>query len=218
VDVASAPASAHVRYELGDEAARSRAVWTAVLGSAAALGPVALVVVIAQKLGWTSQPWMAAGVAALGALALARGALSFVRLRRRLRAFRVAIEDDAIVVTTASAELRVGREAIVKVTELEGALGGLRVQLRDDDALPERIDIPRGGSAYGALRASIATMHAIERAPRRGAITRFVIGAAVVAGIFFLPFFFEDFVVRSKGIALALVLAMWLAARLVARR
>jgi hypothetical protein len=207
-----------LRYELGEDAARGRATWTALLGTAAALGPVALVVVIAQKLGWTAQPWIAAGVAALGVLALARGALSFVQLRRRLRAFRVTIEDGALCVKTARAELRVAREAIARVTELDGALGGLRVTLRDDETLPERIDIPRGGAAYAELRARLAGWSAIERAPRRGVVTRIVIGAGVIAAIFFLPFFFEDFVARSKGIALALVLAMWLAARLVARR
>lgn len=209
-----------VHYELGDVAARVRARWTAVLGTAVALGPVALVVVIVQKLGWAAQPWVAAGIAALGALAVARGFASYARLRRRLRAFRVAIEDDDLVVRTASAELRVRRESVERVTELSGALGGLRIALRDDgdDAIPERVDIPRGGAAYAELRARLSAWRPIERTRRRGFAARLVAGAAVVGGIFFLPFFFEDFVVRSKGVALGLVLAMWLVARVMTRR
>jgi len=213
-------AAGAVRYELGDAASAARARWTAALETAATLGPIALVVVIVQKLHWTAEAWVPLGVGALCALAIARGVASYLRLRRRLRAFRVTIEDGALCVKTASAELRVRREAVAKVTELEGALGGMRVMLRDDgdDTLPERVDIPRGGAAYATLRAELSAWCAIERQPRRGVVARLVIGAAVVAAIFFLPFFFEDFVVRSKGLALALVLAMWLAARLVTRR
>ncbi len=211
---------ASVRYELGDAAARVRARWTALLGTAASLGPVALVVVIVQKMGWAAQPWIAAGTALLATLALVRGVASYLRLRRRLRAFRVAVDGDELTVKTASAELRVRREAIERVTELDGALGGMRIALRDDgdDTLPERIDIPRGGAAYVDLRAALGAWRAIERTPRRGTAARVAIGAAVVGAIFFLPFVFEDFVVRSKGVALVLVLAMWLAARMVARR
>jgi hypothetical protein len=210
----------NLAYELGDVAARGRARWTALLGTAAALGPVVLVVVLVQKLGYAAQPWAMAAIAALGALALARGAASYARLGRRLRAFRVAVDEDELTVRTVSAELRVRRDAIVRVTELEGALGGLRVMLRDDgdDAIPERIDIPRGGASYGELRARLASWRPIERAPRRGFVARFAIGAAVVAGIFFLPFVFEDFVVRSKIVAIALVLALWLVARFMTRR
>ena len=45
-----------------------------------------------------------------------------------------------------------------------------------------------------------------------------LLGIAVVVGIFFLPFVFDDFVAKSKVAAFVVVLGIWLAMRIVARR
>ena len=219
-----------VRYELGEPVARSRARATAALATAAALAPVALVVVLLRRLGYGVDPrhsaWVAAILGVLALLMVTRGFAAYRRSRRFLAAFRVAVGDDELAVETPFARMRVPRAAVARVVDLDGALGGLRLELREmlpaGDAaasdIPERLDIPRGGEKFGELRARLGAWRTIERAPRRSRAARVAIGATIVVGIFFLPFVLEDFVGRSKLVALALVLGVWLATRLLTRR
>jgi hypothetical protein len=200
------------------------------LATAAALAPVALVVVLLRKLGYGADPrqstWFAVGLGVLSVLLIARGFATYRRSRRFLAAFRVAVAEEELVVETPFARMRVPRAAIARVLDLDGALGGLRLELREmlpagdagDADIPERIDIPRGGERFGELRAQLAAWQPVERAPRRSRAMRLAIGAAIVMGIFFLPFVLEDFVGRSKLVALGLVLGLWLATRLLTRR
>jgi hypothetical protein len=58
---------------------------------------------------------------------------------------------------------------------------------------------------------------AIERRGRRGPAMRVAMGVAVVAAIFFVPFLLEDFVARSKLVAVGLVAGMWLVMRVALR-
>ena len=100
---ASEPAApSEVRYELGPSLATSRARATAALATAAALAPVALVVVLLRKLGYGADPrqstWVAAILGALAVLLIARGFASYRRSRRFLAAFRVTIADEELAV------------------------------------------------------------------------------------------------------------------------
>jgi hypothetical protein len=212
---------AAIEYSLGADAVKKRARATSAIATAAMFAPVALVVVLLRRLGYGTGP------AERPALAIACGVFALVcvrafvearRLRRRLERLRVVAGADELRIETEAGTTRVPRAAIARAVEIDGLLGGVRLELRDLDDAPERVDLPRGGEAFGALRARIASWTPVERAPRRGRAARIAIGVVVIAAIFFLPFILEDFFGRSKPAALALVLGLWIALRLLARR
>jgi hypothetical protein len=205
-----------VSYRLGGRAIATRARATAAIDLAMAIAPIALVIVLLHRLGYALTAWLWAVVAGLVALAATRAAVGYRALVRRLGAFVVTADAEHVVVETSRARIDVGRDAVQRIVDVEGPLGGLRLQLvpqPESSPLPDRIDLPRGGEGFGDLRAQLAQWRAVERAGKRGRAARIALGVAVVVGIFFLPFVFEDFVARSRGLALVLVLGLWLAMR-----
>jgi hypothetical protein len=209
-----------VSYRLGERAIETRARATAAIDLATALAPIALVLVLRHRLGYALSAWQWAVAAALVALTATRAVVRYRALARRLRKLVVTADEEGLRVDTASARIEVGRELVARIVDIDGPLGGLRVQLTRDASPdgPKRIDVPRGGERFGELRAQLAQWRAVERAGRRSRTARVLIGALVVVGIFFLPFFLEDFVARSRVLAFALVLGVWVAIRLTVRR
>jgi hypothetical protein len=157
--------------------------------------------------------------ATLVALVLVRAAAGYGAARRRLAALVVDVADDGLHVETAREAWTIERARVARIVEVDGRLGGLRVESLPDPRSGEVFEaqIPRGGEGYGEVRARLDAWRLVERRGRRGPAVRFAIGALVVAGIFFVPFVLEDFVARSKVLAAALVAGMWLVTRLVLR-
>jgi hypothetical protein len=209
-----------VRYELGERAANARARTSAFVGSGIAAAPLVMVVIVLRKLGYPLGGTTLAIAGALGALLFVRGYAEYVRVRSRLRLFHVEADETKLVVVGRSARLELDRSAIERIVAVDGPLGGLRVLLKtggNPDA-PSRVDVPKGGQRFAELRERLASWAPIERAGRRSRATRIVLGVLVVVGIFFLPFVFDDFVARSKVAAFVVILGVWLAMRVVARR
>ena len=185
------------------------ATWSAV---ATALPPVLAIVLIAQM---ELVPLriilpIAALVLVLGVV---RGVLGYRGATRRLRALVVRLADDALAIRTVRDAMRIVPKDVSRILEVDGPLGGLRLELREADDLPARIDLPRGGARFAELRTALATWRPIDRAPRRRRITRFAFGVMVVLGIFFMPFFVDDVVGRSRIAACAVILALWVVMR-----
>jgi hypothetical protein len=205
--------AASLRYALSPESARARgrtmALWTA---GALAMPPILVIVLIAQM--QLAPLRLVAPIAALLAiLGAARGVAVYRATARRLRALEVTVGNDGIEVRTLRESLRIARADIARIVEVDGVLGGLRVELSDRDDLPPRIDLPRGGIGFADLRAALALFRPIERTPRRSKVARFALGATVVLAIFFMPFFVDDVVGRSRIAACAMILAIWVAMR-----
>jgi hypothetical protein len=136
-------------------------------------------------------------------------------MRRRLRALVVTVSPEEIRAATTRAASAVARASVARIVEVEGSLGGLRVESQRDPATGELsvVHVPRGGARFAEVRATLEHWRPIERRGRRGPAVRFAIGAAIVVAIFFTPFLLEDFVARSKVIAAVLVIGMWIAMR-----
>jgi hypothetical protein len=209
-----------IRYRLGDAPAARRARASAAIRAASSLAPAVLAVVLLNKFGWqpTAAFWAVAG--ALGVLVGARAVVGYGAVHRRLRALVVVVDDDDIRVEAARDALGIRRASVARIVEVEGALGGLRVESAPDprSGVVSVVRVPRGGEAFGEVRASLERWRPLERRGRRGPAMRFVLGATVVAAIFFVPFLLDDFVGRSKFVAAGLVLAMWLVMRAVMSR
>ena len=207
---------ASVVYRLEENAIASRARVAAAIGSASNLGPALLVVVLLVELRYLSPLLALSGTGVLGALALARATLKYRQIVRHLRAFEVVVGEAFLVVKTVAGDEQVAREAVERLIAIDGALGGLRVELAPttDEDEGRRLDIPRGGERFGDLRAELATWRPVERAPDQLARRRWVRGALIVVmvfSIFFVPFFMDDLVGRSRPLTIALVFALWLA-------
>jgi hypothetical protein len=209
-----------VRYTLGERAVNARARTTALVGTGIAAAPLVMVVIVLRKLGYPLGGVALAIGGGLAALLVVRGYAEYVRVRRRLGLFHVDFDESTIVVVSRSARLELASTAIERIVAIDGPLGGLRVLVRGGGTaeIPERVDVPKGGERFAELRDRLASWAPIERAGRRGRATRIVLGVAVVVGIFFLPFVFDDFVARSKAAAFVVILGIWLAMRVVARR
>jgi hypothetical protein len=180
---------------------------------ATALAPVALVVVLLHRIGTRFGPLAIAllcGVAVLGGV---RAALTYTRLRARLRRFKIDVEPERLEVHTASASISVPQRAVARVVEISGPLGGLTIRLSPPSGEIESFDVPRGGERFGDVRAQIEAWRSIERTPRRSVALRIAIGGVVVAAIFFLPFLLDDLASRSKAFAAIAVLGVWVALR-----
>jgi len=202
-----------LRYALSEEAARARgramAAWSAI---AVAMPPV-LVVVLVTEMHLAEAQLLVPIAALVIALAVVRGIVGYRATVRRLRALAVQVDSDGLAVRTVRGAARIASAEVLRVVEVTGPLGGLRLELREREDLPARVDLPRGGARYAELRAALAAWRPVERTPRRGRVARIGFGVAVVLAMFFLPFFVEDVVARSRVAAFAVVLALWVATR-----
>src|SRR5262249_41661030 len=188
---------------------RRMAVWSAI---AVAMPPM-LVVGLVTEMHLAEAQLLVPIAALVIALAVVRGVIGYRATVRRLRALAGQIEPDGLVVRTARGATRIAAAGGLRVIEGSGPLGGLRLELREREGLPARVDLPRGGDGYGELRAAVGAWRPVERTPRRGRFARIGFGVAVVLAMFFLPFFVEDVVARSRVAAGAVILALWVATR-----
>jgi hypothetical protein len=207
-----------IRYRLGDAEATRRARWSAVVRAVSSLAPVGLAVVLLRRLAWAPTPAFWAVVGALVALVAARAGAGYASTRRKLRALIVTVSDEDIRVASTRDSFAIPRARVGRIVEVDGSLGGLRVESqRDARGVLFEARVPRGGEGYADVRARLASWRAIERRGRRGPRVRIAMAALVVGGIFFVPFLLEDFVARSKLVAAGLVAGMWLVMRTVLR-
>ncbi len=205
-----------VTYALTPQAISARARVVALSGAAIAVAPAWLVVVLVAQLGLASRAVTLGLAAAIGVLGALRAVAERGRVRRRLGVFSVQAEGDELVVTSVRGTTRVPVTGVVRVRDVEGTYGGLRVELAPGSE-PSRFDVPRGGEAFLDLREWLSARTTVERAPRRGPIARVALVAGVVLAIFFVPFVVAD--ARGSRVAVALVLLVaWAALRVVAAR
>jgi hypothetical protein len=207
-----------IRYRLGDAEATRRARWAAGLRAVSSLAPLVLAIVLLHRLGWAPTPlfWTLAGV--LVTLVVVRAGLGYASSARKLRRLVVTVSDEDIHVENSRDGFAIARERVARIVEVEGGLGGLRVEsVADPRGLVFEAQVPRGGEGYADVRGKLESWRPIDRRGRRGPALRLAMGAVVVAAIFFVPFLLEDFVARSKLVAVALVLGMWLVMRVVMR-
>jgi hypothetical protein len=204
-----------IRYRLGAAAARRRATAAALIGGTIALAPALLGMELLPRLGWVKTGTFWAVTVAIGLLVLVRTISHYSGARRRLTALRVELYDDAIATTTPSQTLSIRRGRIARIVEVDGELGGIRVESTPDptSGVVIVLNVPRGGDGFGDVRARLVGWHGIERRRRLGVGIRLLFGAGVVAAVFFLPFLLDDFVGRSKVVAVVLVLVVWAIAR-----
>jgi hypothetical protein len=209
-----------IRYRLGEAPATRRALAAAAVGALTSLAPVLLAVVLLNRLAWRLTAAFWAVAAALTVLVVVRGVVGYGVTRRRLRALVVTLGDHDVRVEAAREACVIERAQVASIVEIEGALGGLRIESLPDprDGAVSVIHVPRGGESFAEMRACLERWRPLERRGRRGPAVRFALGAVVVAGIFFVPFLLDDFVARSKLVAAGLVVGMWLVMRAVVRR
>jgi hypothetical protein len=190
------------------------------VASASALAPVLLAIVLLNRLHWTGSTaetaafWAVA--AALGVLVLVRSVVQFQTSRRRLAALRVTLDDDTITTEALSHDVyAIPRARVARIVEIEGALGGVRVESEPDPRTGAIVvaSVPRGGEGFAEMYAGLERWRTIERRGRRGPAVRVVLGFAIVGAVFFLPFVLDDLVGRSRPIGVALILASWAAMR-----
>ena len=208
-----------IRYRLGDAEATRRARWASAVRAVSSLAPIALAIILLHRLGWapTLAFWAVASV--LVALVATRAALGYSSTRRKLGALVVTVSDEDIHVENARDGYSIARPRVARIVEVEGSLGGLRVESLPDprSAVVFVAHLPRGGEGYNDVRGRLESWTGIERRGRRGPAMRVAMGVAVVAAIFFVAFLLEDFVARSKLVAVGLVAGMWLVMRVVLR-
>jgi hypothetical protein len=213
----------NVRYELDHDEALKRARGMTAVSAGVALSPVALVMLLLTKMDFRFDGTTLALVGAITALVVLRSVALHSRRVSLLRALVITLDDDAIIVKARrETELILPREDVVRIQEMEGALGGLRVHLLPRGDAPTVLDIPRGGKHFGDLRAELETWRPLERSARRSRWMRAGYVVAVVAGIFFIPFLLDDILglsrVSARFFASALVMTVWFAARAITRR
>ncbi|HEY1690715.1 MAG TPA: hypothetical protein VGG39_01050 [Polyangiaceae bacterium] len=208
------------RYRLGPREATFRARAAALVTAFGQLAPILLAVVLVERLGWAPGGPFWAVVLVLIALVVVRAGVGYGRLRRKLAALIVTASADDIHVETTSDGYSIARANVARIVEVDGRLGGLRVESLPDarSGVVYEANVPRGGTGYEDVRRLLEEWAPIRRRSRRGPAVRLAIGAVVVAAIFFVPFLLEDFVARSKVVAAALVAGMWLVTRMVLRR
>jgi hypothetical protein len=205
-----------VRYVLAPRAVAARARVVAASGIAVAVAPAWVVVVLAAQLGLVSSRVALAVAGVIAGLGLVRGFLVHGRAKARLTALAIEVEGEDLRISSAEGEIRVPTRAITRVTEVDGAYGGLRIETAGH-GLPPRFEVPRGGDAFGELRSWLAERAAIVRARRRGPVARFGLAAAIVFGLSFVPFVVAD--ARGSRLAVWLVLLVaWGAVRALAAR
>lgn len=208
-----------IRYTLGEEGVRRRAALAALVTAVTSLAPLVLAVVLLQRLGWGPSPMFWVVVAAAGALVGVRVATGYPRALRRLRALVVTLDEQSIRVDGASDGWSIPRSRVARLVEVEGALGGVRVEAQPEPGSGEivAVDVPRGGDGFAEVRAHLESWGPLRRRGRSGRAVRLAIGAVVVGCIFFLPFVLEDVVARSKLLPALLVVGTWIAMRVALR-
>lgn len=205
-----------MRYVLAPPTVRARARVVAASGTAVAVAPAWLMVVLGWELGLVSRGIAIALAGAIAVLGVVRAILVHRRAKAKLGALAIEVEEEALTVHTTEGETRVPPRAITRVTEIEGAYGGLRVEVAGP-SLPPRFEVPRGGDAFGELRAWLAARAPVVRAPRLGPAARVGLVVAIVVALFFVPFVVAD--ARGSRLAVALVLVVaWGAMRVLVRR
>lgn len=216
---------ASVEYRLAPEAALSRARTSAALATFSALAPAVFTVLALYKLDLVPRVYLLVVLGLLTLLAGARIVFGYQQVLRHLSAFVVRASDDpedVVMIDTRRGRFDVPKKAILRVREIAGTLGGLRVDLEPEwdgeKDSPEVVDIPRGGAAFGELRGVFETIKPVELPKKRSRVVRVVLGVAIIFGIFFLPFFIDDVFGKSKLLAVALVLVVWIGLRFVVRR
>jgi hypothetical protein len=200
-------------YRLDVRAARSRARVVAAVGTAQALSPAVLVVVLVDKLGYVAPALALGGGAALLALALLRGALEYARVASRLTRLRVETDDAVLRIVSAGGDVALAWTEIARASEVPGRLGGLRLETADG-----RFDLPRGGDGFGELRARVAAHVPVTQPPRRARLARVALGVAVVLSMLLIPLLLDDVIGRSRLAAIAIVGAAWVALLVIRRR
>jgi hypothetical protein len=208
-----------IRYQLGARAANRRAAAAALISAATTLAPVVLGLELVPRLGWSPTAAFWALAVAVGVLFVVRAGSQYSTARRRLAALRITVDDEVIVTETARDALTIPRAEVERIVEIAGSLGGLRVEARPDRRTGVVLvaTVPRGGENFGDVRAGLEAWRPIERRRRLGRGVRILLGAGVVAAVFFLPFLLDDLVGRSKAVAAALVLLAWVITRWVMR-
>lgn len=205
-------------YRLSEDVARARARRTAVAVALASVSPLVVAVVAMRQLRLVKPEALLAVAAAAAVLVGVRAWLGYRRIHRHLSAFTVEVDQGELVVHThASGTRHVPRNLVERIAEIDGELGGLRLDLAEgwDGGKGEAayLDIPRGGDGFGDLREALSDWREIERPARRSRVLRWVIPAVVVVGLFFLPFVVDDLVRRSPLVAFGLVLVAYVAVR-----
>jgi hypothetical protein len=202
-------------YRLGAVAAKRRAGVTAAVRAVTALAPVVLAAELLPRLGWSPAGPLLAVAAGLIALVIVRAAVQYGTAKRRLGSLRVTLDDDSLATETAADRLTVPRSSVARIVEIDGALGGIRVDSAPDVAsgVVLSASVPRGGDGFGEVRARLEQWRTIERRGKAGSGVRLLLGVAVVMAMFFLPFVLDDFVARSKLLAGAVVVVAWAAIR-----
>lgn len=208
-----AKSSERVEYTLSEEAARARARTMAVWRAIATAMPPLLVVVLVREMDLAPMLLVLPIAALVLALAATRAIVDYGATARRLRALVVTVDEAGLVVKTARGPTRIPKEDIRRINEVTGPLGGLRLLVREREDLPGRVDLPRGGARFAELRVALEGIQRVEPTRRRGRVARVAFGVAIVLAIFFLPFFVEDVVARSRLAAGAVILALWVAMR-----
>jgi hypothetical protein len=208
-----------IRYRLGDVEATRRARAVTLVRAATTLAPVVLAIVLLRRLGWAIGFAFWAVAAALVLLVVVRAVVGYARVRRKLRSLAVTVSDEDIHVATASDGYAIARGRVARMVEIDGGLGGIRVESLPDprSGVVFEAHVPRGGAGYADVRSRLESWGRIDRRGRRGPAVRFAIAALIVASIFFVPFLLEDFVARSHVLAAALVMGLWLVMRFAMR-
>jgi hypothetical protein len=210
-----------VHYALDRDAIARRALGSAIAETVSAVAPPLFVMVVLARLNVAPTKFFVLGGALLALLGAARAFTTWQRLKVHLARFAVDVEDDDVVITTLRGEHKVPHPSVERVREIPGLLGGLRIELapgwdgKDDS--PEIVDVPRGGEGFAELRAALGEIRALE-APRR--VQRYLrVGliVCVTLGVFFVPFFLDLLGSQSRIVALAVVLALWVAMRVLYR-
>jgi hypothetical protein len=204
-----------IRYRLGATAAKRRAAAASAVGAATALAPVVLGLELLPRLGWSPTGIFWVLTAAVGTLLVVRTAAQYSTTRRRLMALEVTLDDDGIATATSSDTLSIPRARVARIAEVDGMLGGLRVESEPDPRTGVVLvaTVPRGGERFGEVRAALEQWRPLDRRARLGPGVRVLSGAAVVAAVFFLPFVMDDLVARSKVLPAVLVLLAWAVTR-----
>jgi hypothetical protein len=198
---------AELTYRLPEKATGQRALAGVALGAVRSAAPIVLAVILIHRLGWATPAafWVVAG--ALAVLILVRAVVSYGGTRRRLASLVVTVTDESIAVRTTRDAYAIERGKVAKMTEVAGPLGGLVVESEPDARTGVVLvaQVPRGGEGYASVRHRLERWRAFERRGRRGPAARAMVFAIVVASVFFVPFFLDDFVAHSKLLGATLV-------------
>jgi hypothetical protein len=194
-------------YRLGTQAVRRRAIAGAVMGVVRALAPLVLAIILVHRLGWRTPPafWMVAG--ALLLLVAVRAIVSFRAALRRLSSLEIRVNEEAIAVRTTRDAFAIERARVARMIEVTGPLGGVVVESQPDprSGMVFVAHVPLGGDGYPPVRQKLEEWRRFERRGRRGPMARLAVFGLVVAGIFFVPFFLDDFVAHSRVLGAMLV-------------